>query len=346
MNDLKFESLHTHTLDSDGHQTHIEVLKDAEAAGIGVIAFTDHDLVPDAVTLRQLQSYQGPVKWLVGIELSSDLPIEMTEQDDVHAALHILGLFTDPTNPSLVKRCGELASSRLTRMRFFVEHLTSLGFKISNEDCLEASGNDFVGSPHIVKAIEKHPENAAVMQKIIDDMKATAETDDSIKFLYDRMIKEGPRGYPYVLFMKKSSFIPLPSRDFGGALLDLDANVELIRQAGGVAVLAHWFFDQNKLPASKLESLLQDKRLDGVETDTINLITERDLEAESLFLRQLAGRTDTLATIGSDSHDAADMHHFAKSAVAKRSAGQTARIIDRVKPSLEWTNLTASHETV
>ncbi len=177
------------------------------------------------------------------------------------------------------------------------------------------------------------------MQKMMDDMKAAGEKDENLKFLYDRMIKEGPRGYPYVLFMKKSSFISMPPADFGGALLDLDANVELIRQAGGVAVLAHWWFDQNKLPTSKLEELLSSGRLDGIETDVVNMITERDVEAESLFLRQLAGRHERLQTIGSDAHDAADLAHFAKSDAAKRSIGQTERLIQAAKPNLRYTSL-------
>lgn len=336
---LKFESLHNHTKDSDGHQTHLELLESAEKCGIGVVAFTDHDQLPDAKTLKQLEAYQGPVRWLLGIEISSDLPKEVTVAEGAHAALHVLGLFTDPTNKDLLARCEELAASRIRRMKHFVSQLNGLGFKITEADCLEFSGNDFVGSPHIVKAIEKYPENQTIIQKMMDDMKAAGDKDENIKFLYDRMIKEGPRGYPYVLFMKKSSFISMPAVDFGGALLDLDANVELIRQAGGVAILAHWWFDQNKLPTSKLEELLSSGRLDGIETDVVNMITERDVEAESLFLRQLAGRYDRLQTIGSDAHDAADLAHFAKSDAARRSAGQTERLIQASKPDLRYTSL-------
>ncbi|HSX48217.1 MAG TPA: hypothetical protein VLF41_01795 [Candidatus Nanoarchaeia archaeon] len=336
---LQFESLHNHTKDSDGHESHLELLDSAEKYDIGVVAFTDHDQLPDAETLKQLRTYQGPVRWLVGIELSSDLPKEITEQEGAHAALHVLGLFIDPTNQAILDRCQELAASRIRRMKHFVVHLTGLGFKLTEADCLEFSGNDFVGSPHIVKAIEKYPENHKLMQKMMDDMKAAGEKDENLKFLYDRMIKEGPRGYPYVLFMKKSSFISMPPADFGGALLDLDANVELIRQAGGVAVLAHWWFDQNKLPTSKLEELLSSGRLDGIETDVVNMITERDVEAESLFLRQLAGRHERLQTIGSDAHDAADLAHFAKSDAAKRSIGQTERLIQAAKPNLRYTSL-------
>ena len=95
----KYESLHNHTVDSDGTQTHLEVLKTAEELGYGVIAFTDHDLVPKADTLDRLRAYDGPVKWLIGTELSSGLPQDMGGVEK--GMVHILGLFIDPTNQAL-----------------------------------------------------------------------------------------------------------------------------------------------------------------------------------------------------------------------------------------------------
>ena len=47
-----FESLHNHTLASDGAQTYSEVLEAAEKLKIGVIAFTDHDVVPSESALE------------------------------------------------------------------------------------------------------------------------------------------------------------------------------------------------------------------------------------------------------------------------------------------------------
>ena len=60
-----YESLHNHTVASDGSQTYLEVLQVAEELGFGTVAFTDHDTLPDDDALRQLAFYDGPVKWLL-----------------------------------------------------------------------------------------------------------------------------------------------------------------------------------------------------------------------------------------------------------------------------------------
>jgi predicted metal-dependent phosphoesterase TrpH len=72
-----YESLHNHTVLSDGAQTHLEMLATAEQAGFGVVAFTDHDVLPDAGVLADLRAYDGLVDWTVGVELSAGLPTEL-----------------------------------------------------------------------------------------------------------------------------------------------------------------------------------------------------------------------------------------------------------------------------
>lgn len=328
------ESLHNHTNASDGAQTHLEVLEAAQKLGYGVVAFTDHDQLPKPETLQQLKSYSGPVKWLVGIEISSALPKELADD----GTLHILGLFTDPLNPDLLSYCQKLEQSRILRMRHIVKRLTQLGFTISEQDCLKVSGSNPVGSPHIVTALKAHPQNQAVIEKMADQMKMAAQSDLEVARVYQRMISEGPRQYPYVLFMRSSSFFPMPKKDFG-TLLDVDESVRLIRGAGGIAILAHWFFNQDNLPATSLERLVREGRLDGVETDVVNLITKRDISSESAYLRGLAQQHNLVQTIGADAHDADDLAHFAGSEAAGRSVGMTGRIIEKVQPALEWTNL-------
>ncbi len=337
MPELKYESLHNHTKDSDGDLTHLELLRAAEQTGIGIMAFTDHDVVPDAATIKQLRVYRGPVKWLMGIEISSDLPKEMFETHG-NSPLHILGLFVDPTNQALIEHAEKLKTSRVERMYRFIDHLTSLGFKITEVDIRQAAGHSLIGSPHMVKALQNYPENQTLIEKLLGEMKLAAERDPILKRKYDLTIAEGPKDYPYTLFMKSSSFKPVPKGQFGWALLDLDASVKLIHDAGGIAILAHWFFEMEKLPQEYLERLLSEKRLDGVETEIINLITQRSVEVESKLLKGMAERYDRLQIVCSDAHDAADLKHFASQPIAERSIGQTKRLIASAKPSLEWSN--------
>jgi predicted metal-dependent phosphoesterase TrpH len=96
-----FESLHNHTTASDGLLTREALLNAANTYGIGVMAITDHDAVPSAKDLRGLRAYSGPVKWLVGVELSSWVPKAAGGSDK--GAVHVLGLFVDPGNSALVE---------------------------------------------------------------------------------------------------------------------------------------------------------------------------------------------------------------------------------------------------
>jgi predicted metal-dependent phosphoesterase TrpH len=73
-NALPYESLHNHTTASDGTQTYAQVLETARVNDIGVVAFTDHDMLPSEVDVTALRAYEGPVKWLIGCEISSGRP--------------------------------------------------------------------------------------------------------------------------------------------------------------------------------------------------------------------------------------------------------------------------------
>lgn len=335
MTKLQFESLHNHTRASDGKQNHLEVLNSAEKYGIGVIAFTDHDILPSKENLKLLKAYSGPVRWLPGIELTSRLPREINKP----GTLHILGLFTNPMNKELREYSEHVVASRIERMKHFVKELNAIGFKLSESECIAAADGAPVGNPHVVKALLANPDNVRRMNKMKLEMAKTAESDPEVRFRYERMLEEGEQTYPYVLFMKRSSFYPMAPSKSSESILDLDASVKLIRQSGGVALQAHWFFHQSILSERKLTELIKDTRLDGVETDVKNLITPRDVRKETKFLEDLARRHNALESIGADAHDDRDLEYFANSDAAKLSVGQTQKLIDAFHPSLQWSNI-------
>lgn len=332
----KFESLHNHTLDSDGTLTHLELLQQAERLGYGVMAITDHDLVPRSETIKQLRAYTGPVKWLVGTELSTGLPADMGGVDK--GMLHILGLFIDPTNQALVDHLQKLESSRVERMKHMVQHLQSIGFKLSEDDVRAAAGDSIIGSPHVVKAVQSHPENLELEKKLLKQMEIEAKTNEEVKAKFDEMLTAGAVQYPYRLYMKASSFIPMPRADSYVALLTLEDSVKLIRDAGGIAVLAHWFFHTKIYKSERLEETVKAGKLDGLETAADNTTFDGNVDVEIAFLRELVGRYNLIETVGCDSHYVADLEHYVGTEAAQRSVGQTQKIIDRVKPNLEWSN--------
>ena len=332
-----YESLHNHTLISDGSQTHFEVLKSAESAGFGVIAFTDHDVFPDKPTRSELRKYDGPVKWLVGIELSCGLPTELGGKEKGN--LHVLGYLCDPDEPKLQSYLATLSESRYVRMRRQIKQLQALGFAINDDDVLAVAGISAPGSFHVVKTLLQNEANVPLIERFRDQMEVAAAGNIEIKRRYDKMMASGPVQYPYTLFMQSSSFIPMPQDTLGNAMVDFDEAVALIRGAGGVAIIAHWYFHEDKFSRAALEQILADKRLDGVETAVFNSQNgEADYSAQTDYLIALAERNNYAQVFGIDGHYAKDFEVFIASGQAERSIGQTKTLIDRFKPNLSESN--------
>src|SRR5664279_1363381 len=120
--------------------------------------------------------------------------------------------------------------------------------------------------------------------------------------------------------------------------IDMDTAVKLIRDAGGVAVMVHWYTAMKKISAEKLEELIRDGRLDGVELMG-NPKNPQAIRALPI-LENIAKRTGCLVTFGADSHYEQDIASFVSNpSLADRTVGQTAKVIELVKPNLRWSNL-------
>ncbi|MDB5179243.1 MAG: hypothetical protein JWN01_1186, partial [Patescibacteria group bacterium] len=251
---LKFESLHNHTTASDGMQSYAEVLETAARTGFGVVAFTDHDMLPSEKDLAWLRAYEGPVKWLLGCEITSGLPKELG--GGAASMFHILGLFTDPTNQALREHCVRALAARTERMERIVANLKGLGFTISVDDCLQASGGESVGRPHIVRALNSHAENATVLAGIKADMAKDAVSSMEVAHKYMRMAQRDASDEPYALFLSDAAYLPGIYVDYLYSL-DMDAGVKLIREAGGQAILAHWPTIKRKINAEMVEGFLR-----------------------------------------------------------------------------------------
>ena len=330
-----YESLHNHTTASDGTQTYLEVLETARRNNFGVVAFTDHDMLPSEQDLAALRAYDGSVQWLLGCEITSGLPNELG--GGATSMFHIVGLFTDPMDQALQEHCARALAARTERMERIVGNLKGLGFTISIDDCLQASGGESVGRPHIVRALNSHPENAAIMVGIKAEMAKAAVTSMEVAHKYMRMTQRDVSDEPYALFLSDDSFVPGIYVDYLYSI-DMDASVKLIRDAGGVAILAHWPTIKRKIDAAMLEVFLRDGRLDGVELRSGFVDSEVDGVARQLAA--MASRTDALTTIGVDGHREQDLERFASDrALAQQTVGQTARLVERVKPDLGWSNL-------
>lgn len=322
------ESLHNHTTTSDGKLSHAELFALAEQLGVGVLAFTDHDALPQKEALVFLESVRGrKTKWIIGIEITAALPVEC---HGTQGTVHIIGLFVDPSNPALIEHCVKAQAARVERMQYIVEKLKALGFTITEEDCLRESGGEAVGRPHIVAALSKYPENDAVMEHLRIEMEAAARTDKRIAEKYERMLQLGPRQYPYDLFMSLDAFRPayMDAR----YTPDIDEATKLIRHAGGMSFIAHYSYDRKKLPLDVVRTLLKENRLDGAEVFYGARMRggkdEALFEEDKTMLRTLAAMYGRYVAGGADAHYPEDLIQYAgDKAFSAESKGLAANII-------------------
>ncbi len=88
--------------------------------------------------------------------------------------------------------------------------------------------------------------------------------------------------------------------------IDIDRGIDLVHDAGGVAVIAHpWGRGrEHVLPAEVLTALVHEHQLDGIEVD------HQDHDADTRRrLRELAGALGVLATGSSDYHGTGKVDH-------------------------------------
>ncbi len=329
-----YESLHNHTTASDGPVDYLELLRVAQTNHYGVMAFTDHDVLPSEETITQLREYTGPVKWLAGVELSSGMPKELG--GGAAQLFHILGLFVDPTNTALASHCAKAVEARTIRMEQMVTNLRSIGFDITVEDCLADSGGEAVGRRNISRALERSPRYETVMDRLRRQMAEEALEDPEVAMAYMRLLDGPVRDHPFRLFLSDDAYLDNVYVDYG-YWADMDDSVKLIRDAGGIAILAHWPTIADEIPLPMLEPFVTDGRLDGIELRTG--VTEDEKDRVEADLIQIVERTGTAATYGIDGHSLRVIEIFATKPLAERTVGQTAKLIERFKPNLSWSNL-------
>lgn len=117
--------------------------------------------------------------------------------------IHILGYFIDWHHPRLLQRLGEVLEARGKRVINMVEKLNHLGIKVSVEEVRQEAKGEVIGRPHVAQVLIK---NGYV---------------SSVKEAFERYIgRNGPAYVPRYKFEPSEA-------------------IQLIKEAGGVPVLAH-----------------------------------------------------------------------------------------------------------
>ena len=109
--------LHTHSTCSDGALTPAALVARAAAAGIEVLALTDHDTVAGLEQAGHSASGLG-LCLVPGVEISASWRAQ---------AIHVLGLWIDPASAQLCEVLATQGERRRARMRKMCGRLTKLG---------------------------------------------------------------------------------------------------------------------------------------------------------------------------------------------------------------------------
>lgn len=134
--------LHTHSTASDGTDTPAELVANAAAAGLDVVALTDHDTVRGHAEARA--ALPEGLTLVTGAELSCQL-------DGV--SLHMLAYLFDPEEPEFARERELVRDDRVPRAQAMVVKLQALGVPVTWEQVARIAGNGSVGRPHVAAAL-------------------------------------------------------------------------------------------------------------------------------------------------------------------------------------------------
>ena len=134
--------LHTHSTASDGTDTPAELVRNAAAAGLDVVALTDHDTSRGYA--EAVAALPAGLTLVTGAELSCRL-------DGV--GLHMLAYLFDPDEPELLRERELVRDDRTPRARGMVTKLQELGVPVTWEQVARIAGDGSVGRPHVAEAL-------------------------------------------------------------------------------------------------------------------------------------------------------------------------------------------------
>ncbi|MFD7732039.1 PHP domain-containing protein [Kitasatospora phosalacinea] len=135
--------LHAHSNASDGTDSPAELVANAVAAGLDVVALTDHDTVAGYGAAAAAVAGTGLVL-VPGAELSCQV-------DGI--SMHLLAYLFDPAEPAFAAERELVRTDRFRRGRAIVERCRELGAPISWEQVQRIAGDGSVGRPHIASAL-------------------------------------------------------------------------------------------------------------------------------------------------------------------------------------------------
>ncbi|MFC6204728.1 PHP domain-containing protein [Psychrobacter urativorans] len=259
--------LHCHSTCSDGTYAPTEVIERAHAAGVTVLALTDHDTLLGIDEARVAADSHG-MQLINGVEISCEHTLSggYGKNKSTNKIIHVLGLdFTDRARMHATLQ--QLQDSRATRGQRITEKLSALlGIdydELWQQILTKAGGNaKAVGRAHIGQVLFERGEVKTV-QKAFD------------KYLADN----------------KPAYVAIEA-------LSMQKGIELIQACGGKAVLAH--ATRYQLSATRVRKLIEEFAALGGDG------CELPADSEPLSTRRMVDRSiaehKLAVSVGSDFH--------------------------------------------
>jgi len=245
--------LHTHSDCSDGSLTPADLIARAAAAGVEVLALTDHDTVAGLGEAARSAALHG-LRLVPGVEISAAWRAQ---------AIHVLGLWIDPSGAELCGALDAQGERRRARMRKICARLGKLGLP----------------GAELLAAVEAHP-GVPTRAHLANALVAGGHV---------RRADEAFRKY---LGAGRSAH-------FAAEWPALEEVVALIRAAGGVAVLAHP--GRYSLSAGARRRLLADFAAAG--GAALEVVTGANGAQHAEGLAALALQYGFTGSVGSDFHN-------------------------------------------
>ncbi|MFD3427889.1 PHP domain-containing protein [Nocardia fluminea] len=138
--------LHTHSTASDGTDTPAELVRHAAAAGLDVVAITDHDTTGGWAEAEAARPS--------GLTLVRGMEMSCTGmgEDGYPVPVHLLAYLFDPTDRGFAEERERLRGERVARVRAMAEKMAADGLPI-DPVAVMASAGPAVGRPHLAQAL-------------------------------------------------------------------------------------------------------------------------------------------------------------------------------------------------
>ncbi len=257
--DHRIVDLHVHSTESDGTLSPEEIVYAAKEAGLAAIALTDHDTASGIAKAAPAAASCG-IELVPGIELSTQYTLPTAGGGEKE--IHMVGLFIDPENEALVNKTKEFRDCRGQRNEKMIAALQREGFAITMENVLAENPDSVITRANIARYLYNHG------------------YIKSIQEAFDKYIGDGCRCY-----VGRFKITPMEA-------------VSLIRQAGGVAILAHpLLYHMSSASLQKLIDELKEAGLDGIEAIYSTYTT-----GEEQLVKKIAAQNGLLISGGSDFH--------------------------------------------